>query len=144
MLWETLALGSRWLLRSAEVSAGDEESESSSRTFSALVLVMTLVLAIGVFNVLPAIGSSLLVRGLGFNSLLLERAVDAVMQLGILIGYLSLVGRSSDVDRTYRYHGAEHRAIHAYEHGQPLTRRNLGTWPTAHPRCGTEIGRAHV
>ena len=96
-------------------------------------------LAIGVFNVLPAVGSTLLVRGLGFDSLLLERAVDAVMQMGILIGYLALVGRSSDVDRTYRYHGAEHRAIHAYENGQALTRKNLDTWPTAHPRCGTEF-----
>ena len=139
VLWETLALGSRWLLRSAEVSAGDEEAERGSRTFGVLVLVMTLVLAIGVFNVLPAVGSTLLVRGLGFDSLLLERAVDAVMQMGILIGYLALVGRSSDVDRTYRYHGAEHRAIHAYENGQALTRKNLDTWPTAHPRCGTEF-----
>jgi uncharacterized protein YqhQ len=139
VLWETLALGSRWLLRSAEVSAGDEGSENSSRAFGALVLVMTLVLAIGVFNVLPAVASTLLVRALGFNSLLLERAVDGIMQMGILIGYLSLVGRSSDVDRTYRYHGAEHRAIHAYENGQALTRKNLGTWPTAHPRCGTEF-----
>ena len=86
-----------------------------------------------------AVGSTLLVRGLGFDSLLLERAVDAVMQMGILIGYLALVGRSSDVDRTYRYHGAEHRAIHAYENGQALTRKNLDTWPTAHPRCGTEF-----
>ena len=139
VLWETLALGSRWLLRSAEVSAGDEGSESSSRAFGALVLVMTLLLAIGVFNVLPAVASTLLVRGLGFDSLLLERAVDGAMQIGVLISYLSLVGRSRDVDRTYRYHGAEHRAIHAYENGEPLTRKNLSSWPTAHPRCGTEF-----
>ena len=51
--------------------AGDEEAERGSRTFGVLVLVMTLVLAIGVFNVLPAVGSTLLVRGLGFDSLLL-------------------------------------------------------------------------
>jgi uncharacterized protein YqhQ len=61
------------------------------------------------------------------------------LQVGILLGYLAAVGRSSDVDRTYRYHGAEHRAIHALENGDPLTREALSRWPTAHPRCGTEF-----
>jgi uncharacterized protein YqhQ len=61
------------------------------------------------------------------------------LQVGILLGYLAAVGRSSDVDRTYRYHGAEHRAIHALENGEPLTRSALSRWPTAHPRCGTEF-----
>lgn len=139
VLWETLSLGSRWLLRSAEVSAGEEAPESGNRAFGVLVLALTLVLAIGVFNVLPAIVASLLVRSLGIASLLVERLVDGVLQMFVLVAYLSLVGRSRDVDRTYRYHGAEHRAIHAYENGESLTRANLSRWPTAHPRCGTEF-----
>ena len=139
VLWETLALGSRWLLRSAEVSAGEEQPKSGGRGFGALVLLMTLALAVGVFNVLPAVAASLLVRALGIDSLAIERLVDGVLQMGVLIAYLSLVGRSRDVDRTYRYHGAEHRAIHALENGESLTRANLARWPTAHPRCGTEF-----
>ena len=75
----------------------------------------------------------------GITALLAERAIDGLLQVGILLGYLTAVGRSSDVDRTYRYHGAEHRAIHALENGEPLTRSALSRWPTAHPRCGTEF-----
>ena len=92
-----------------------------------------------IFNVLPAIAASAIVHALGSTDLLLERAIDGLLQVAILLGYLAAVGRSSDVDRTYRYHGAEHRAIHALENGDPLTRVTLARWPTAHPRCGTEF-----
>ncbi|NBP82529.1 DUF1385 domain-containing protein [bacterium] len=112
VLWETLALGSRWLLRSADVSAGDEERSAGGTGSLVATLVITLLIAV---------------------------AIDGILQVGILLGYLAAVGRSNDVDRTYRYHGAEHRAIHALENGEPLTRSALARWPTAHPRCGTEF-----
>ena len=139
VLWETLALGSRWLLRSADVSAGDEERSTGGTGSMIATLIVTLLIAVAIFNVLPAIVASAIVHALGVTQLLVERAIDGVLQVGILLGYLAAVGRSSDVDRTYRYHGAEHRAIHAFENGDPLTRSSLGRWPTAHPRCGTEF-----
>ena len=139
VLWETLALGSRWLMRSADVAAGDEERSTGGSGSTIATLGITLLIAIAVFNVLPAIAAGAIVRALGITALLVERAVDGVLQVTILLGYLAAVGRSSDVDRTYRYHGAEHRAIHALENGDPLTRSALGRWPTAHPRCGTEF-----
>ena len=139
VLWETLALGSRWLLRSADVSAGDEERSTGGTGSMVATLAVTLLIAVAIFNVLPAIVASAIVHALGLTSLLVERAIDGLLQVGILLGYLSAVGRSSDVDRTYRYHGAEHRAIHAFENGEPLTRDALSRWPTAHPRCGTEF-----
>lgn len=139
VLWETLALGSRWLLRSADVSAGDEERSTGGTGSTIATLAVTLLIAVAVFNVLPAITASAIVHALGLTSLLVERAIDGLLQVGILLGYLSAVGRSSDVDRTYRYHGAEHRAIHAFENDDPLTRDALSRWPTAHPRCGTEF-----
>ncbi len=139
VLWETLALGSRWLLRSADVSAGDEERSTGGTGSMIATLAVTLLIAVAIFNVLPAIAASAIVHALGLTSLLVERAIDGLLQVGILLGYLAAVGRSSDVDRTYRYHGAEHRAIHALENGEPLTRSALSRWPTAHPRCGTEF-----
>jgi uncharacterized protein YqhQ len=102
-------------------------------------LAVTLLIAVMIFNVLPAIAASAIVHALGLSELLAERAIDGLLQVSILLGYLAAVGRSSDVDRTYRYHGAEHRAIHALENGDPLTRGALARWPTAHPRCGTEF-----
>jgi len=139
VLWETLALGSRWLLRSADVSAGDEERSTGGTGSMIATLVITLLIAVAIFNVLPAIAASAMVHALGLTQLLVERAIDGLLQVGILLGYLAAVGRSGDVDRTYRYHGAEHRAIHALENGDPLTRGALSRWPTAHPRCGTEF-----
>jgi len=139
VLWETLALGSRWLLRSADVSAGDESRLTGGTGSMIATLAVTLLVAVAIFNVLPAIVASAIVHALGITALLAERAIDGLLQVGILLGYLTAVGRSSDVDRTYRYHGAEHRAIHALENGEPLTRSALSRWPTAHPRCGTEF-----
>ena len=139
VLWETLALGSRWLLRSADVSAGDERTSSSGTGATIATLAITILIAVVIFNVLPAIAATAIVQALGSSELLLERVIDGLLQVGILVGYLAAVGRSSDVDRTYRYHGAEHRAIHALENGEPLTRSTLSRWPTAHPRCGTEF-----
>ena len=139
VLWETLALGSRWLLRSADVSSGDEGRSTGGTGSMIATLIVTLLIAVAIFNVLPAIVAAAIVHALGVTQLLIERAIDGALQVGILRGYLAAVGRSSDVDRTYRYHGAAHRAIHAFENNEPLTRSALARWPTAHPRCGTEF-----
>jgi hypothetical protein len=143
ILVETLVLGSRWLLRSAELSSGQASvstpSSRGDRALSAVTVVLTLLFVIALFNIIPAVTASFVLRALSINSLLVERLMDGVLQITILIAYLSLAGRSRDIDRTYRYHGAEHRAIHALENGNKLTRADLARWPTAHPRCGTEF-----
>jgi uncharacterized protein YqhQ len=141
ILWETLFVGARWLMRSAEVAAGDElgTSGSGSRVATLGILAGTLAAVVVGFAVIPAIAASLIAQAFGGLPIVAERAVDAALQATMLVAYLALAGRSADVGRTYCYHGAEHRAIHALEHGEPLTRENLAHWPTAHPRCGTEF-----
>ena len=143
ILVETLMLGSRWLMRSAEISSGQSTigvpSSRSDRAISGATVVLTFVFVIALFNIVPALGASLFLGAVRVDSLLAERALDGVLQIGVLLAYLSLAGRSRDIDRTYRYHGAEHRAIHALENGGSLTRAELARWPTAHPRCGTEF-----
>jgi uncharacterized protein YqhQ len=57
----------------------------------------------------------------------------------IFVGYLLLVSRFPDIQRTFQYHGAEHMTIHALEHEDPLTVENVRQYPTAHQRCGTEF-----
>ena len=57
--------------------------------------------------------------------------------MAMLVGYIWLIGRMADVQRVFAYHGAEHRTIHAYEHGRVLTPENIRECPNAHPRCGT-------
>ena len=143
ILVETLILGSRWLMRSAEISSGQSTigvaSSRADRAISGVTVVLTFVFVIALFNIVPALGASLFLGAVSVDSLLAERALDGVLQIGVLLAYLTLAGRSRDIDRTYRYHGAEHRAIHALENGGALTRAELARWPTAHPRCGTEF-----
>lgn len=143
ILVETLILGSRWLMRSAEISSGQSTigvpSSRSDRAISGVTVVLTFAFVIALFNIVPALGASFALGVVGIESLFAERALDGVLQIGVLLAYLSLAGRSRDIDRTYRYHGAEHRAIHALENGGALTRVELARWPTAHPRCGTEF-----
>jgi uncharacterized protein YqhQ len=63
--------------------------------------------------------------------------IEAVIQLGILIVYISLIGRLEDVKRLFGYHGAEHKTINAYEAGDELTPEIVAQYPIEHPRCGT-------
>ncbi len=143
ILVETLIIGSRWLLRSAEISSGQAtigvKSSRSDRAISTVTVVLTFAFVIALFNIIPALGASLFFTAISVDSLLAERVFDGLLQIVVLLAYLGLAGRSRDIDRTYRYHGAEHRAIHALENGGALTRAELARWPTAHPRCGTEF-----
>ena len=102
----------------------------------ALMLGVTLVFGVGLFFFLPLLVAKAIAGG---QSGVVERAVEGVVQVVVFLGYLSLVGRTSDVRRTFQYHGAEHMSIHALEAGDPLTIEAVRKYPTAHPRCGTEF-----
>ena len=100
------------------------------------MLGLTLVFGIGLFFFVPLLLAKAIAGG---QSSYVERAVEGVIQVAIFLGYLSLIGRTSDVRRTFQYHGAEHMSIHALEAGDPLTVDAVRKYPTAHPRCGTEF-----
>jgi uncharacterized protein YqhQ len=148
VLYETLVIGTRWLVRSAGVAAAEElepATTADGRTADAadlgkgsiaLMLVLTLVLGLGLFFFVPLIVARFLA---GDQPGIVERAVEGVVQVAIFLGYLILIGRTSDVRRTFQYHGAEHMTIHALEAGDPLTVEAVRKYPTAHPRCGTEF-----
>ncbi len=135
VLYETLVVGTRWLIRSANLAASEEGVELGSGGV-AIMLTITLAIGIAVFFFLPLLITRAVVPGQGG---LLEHAVEGVVQVSIFIGYLLLISRAGDVRRTFQYHGAEHMSIHALEHGDPLTVDRVRPYPTAHPRCGTEF-----
>jgi uncharacterized protein YqhQ len=148
VLYETLVIGTRWLVRSAGVAAAEEmepATTSDGRTADAadlgkgsiaLMLVFTLVLGLGLFFFVPLLVARFVA---GDQPGIVERAVEGVVQVTIFLGYLILIGRTPDVRRTFQYHGAEHMTIHALEAGDPLTVEEVRKYPTAHPRCGTEF-----
>lgn len=73
---------------------------------------------------------------IGFDAFVIN-LIEGFVQLGILVVYIWLVGRTTDGKRIFSYHGAEHKTINAYEAGDELTPEIVSTYPIEHPRCGT-------
>jgi uncharacterized protein YqhQ len=98
-------------------------------------LLISLTLAIAIFFVGPLVVTSLLSRviGEGWLNLLLE----GLIRLALLVGYLLVIGRVPDIQRVFGYHGAEHKAINALEHGDPLDVWHVQRASRVHTRCGT-------
>ena len=65
--------------------------------------------------------------------------MEGVLRISIFLVYLLAVSRMKDIQRVFEYHGAEHKTIHCYEHGEDLTPENAARHPRLHPRCGTSF-----
>lgn len=102
----------------------------------AISLVLGIALGLALFIFLPAFASNLIV-GNYEDSPLLWNVADGVLRVAIFIFYVWLIGRMKDIYRMFEYHGAEHKTIHCYEHGLPLTPENARQFPRLHVRCGT-------
>jgi len=76
-------------------------------------------------------------QALGIEGRWAFNAVESLVRLGVLVGYMGLLSLSPQVKRTFAYHGAEHMTIHAFEHGSDLTPPAIRRFDRRHPRCGT-------
>ena len=119
---------------SADVAV-EEESAQLPKSVAWGSVAMALLLGIGIFFVTPVFIAGLAEQWL--QSWWWAHVVEGVVRLGLFVGYVSLIGLFPDIQRVYRYHGAEHMTIHAFEHQDPLVPREVEKYPTAHPRCGT-------
>jgi uncharacterized protein YqhQ len=142
VLYETLFMGTRWLVKSASVQAAGTGEEGDDgvelgRGSIALMLGLTLVAGVGIFFLLPLLIASVTTSNI--QNGLVQHLVEGVIRVGIFLGYLLLIAQAEDVRRVFQYHGAEHMTIHALEAGDPLVVEAVRKYPTAHPRCGTEF-----
>src|SRR3954466_11537416 len=139
LLYETLVIGTRWLMKSGSVQA-EGEGEEMGRGTIAITLVVTLALAVGLFVLLPLFLADATTRvTLGPDQALVQHLIEGLIRVVIFIGYLLLVSRSAEIRRVFRYHGAEHMTIHALEHEEPLDISHVRQYPTAHPRLQAEF-----
>lgn len=143
VLYETLVIGTKWLMRSGSLAAAGEGVAFGGGAI-ALTMLFTIGLAVGLFVLMPLLvaqgGVTLLFgevdSGLG---LFLVHILEGLVRVALFVGYLALVSRSAEIGRVFQYHGAEHMTIHTLEREMPLTVENIRKFPTAHPRCGTEF-----
>jgi uncharacterized protein YqhQ len=136
VLLEAMVLGIKSLLYSANVSLEDEEEEITGKAVW-LMIALALALAIVLFLLVPLFLTRLINPYLG--SSLLFHLVEGLIRLVIFIAYLKIVGLMPDIRRVFTYHGAEHKAVNAYEAGVPMEVEAVKKHDTAHVRCGTSF-----
>ncbi len=136
VLAESLSLGFRALSWSAE-KAGDEE-EQVSRSTVIWTMVLAVVLAIGLFVLVPVLAAGFLKQYVADSNIAFV-VIDGVIRIALVVGYIWLIGRADDIQRVFQYHGAEHKTIHAYENGDPLDVDAIQKYSPRHPRCGTSF-----
>ena len=136
VLVESLSLGFRALSWSAMKSGEDEEELKSHHIV--IAMVVALVFFIGLFMLLPLLVAQGVERTVS-DSVILFNVVDGLVRVGLFVGYIWAIGRSKEIGRVFMYHGAEHKTIHAYEAGDPLTIADIQRYSPRHPRCGTNF-----
>src|SRR6266849_1089814 len=150
MLWDALGLGMKALMFSADIQMADQGGDaepaadakpsvpaSLSKPLAWTTVAVAMIFGVGVFFITPLAVVGLFERLIGEASSLWSNLAEGLIRLALLVGYVALIGLMPDVKRVYGYHGAEHMTIHAWEHNDPLEPAHVGTYPPAHPRCGT-------
>lgn len=139
MLVESMTMGFSALQFSAEQQMTEEELEGDPGS-GKLAVVLSTVLALGLFIALPQALASWTTKGAGWDFGLTDTSFHVLIggfKLLVFVGYLYAISRLPDVRRLFQYHGAEHKTIHAYERQLPLSVDNVQAQSTLHPRCGT-------
>ena len=133
-LWDALGLGIRALTISANIQTGEDEKLEGPALY--LTLAISLTFGIGLFFLLPAVLGQLSERVLGISAWW-SNMLEGLLRLALLVGYIWIIGKASEIKRVFAYHGAEHKTINAFEAGADLTPETVTHFSLEHPRCGT-------
>ena len=136
VLIETMVLGIKSLVYSAEVSMEEEEEKLSGRATGGIV-AGSIAFAVAVFFIAPLF----LTRTLDsyIESSIVFNLVEGFIRMAIFLAYLKILTLIPSLGRIFAYHGAEHKAVNAYEAGVPLEMETVKKCSTAHTRCGTSF-----
>lgn len=135
---DSLVVGMKALTWSTNISlAEDEEEEELSPLEIALTMGISFLLGILLFFLLPVLVAHFLQPII--PGTVLQNIFEGVVRVGVFLLYLFLISRMKEIHRVLQYHGAEHKSIHCYEAGEPLTPENAQKYTRLHPRCGTSF-----
>jgi uncharacterized protein YqhQ len=140
LLWDALGLGMRALMWSAEVSAQEDENEKVefSGPVAWTTVATSMAFAVGLFFLLPTFASRWMATYVNDNAVV-DAVFEGVLRLLLFVAYIWAIGRIPEIGRVFGYHGAEHKAINAYEAGAPLTVESVRQYSLQHVRCGTSF-----
>ena len=136
-LIDSLVVGTKALNYSAVIAEGKIDDENNSGFNLAILILISLSIAIGLFFVTPALISQLFER-IGFNKIMIS-ITEGILRLVFVLLYIFIIGLSKDIKRVFQYHGAEHMAVWAHEDGSQLKKESLFNYTKEHPRCGTSF-----
>jgi uncharacterized protein YqhQ len=149
VLIDSLVNGVKELMYSAEFYGEDYEEDAldkflkkvfKDKADTAIIyasVIIALVFSVGIFILGPTLLTNVL-KNLVKNTLMLN-LIEGIIRVLLFVGYVYLVSKLNDIKRVFMYHGAEHKTIHCYEHGEELTVNNVRKYSTLHPRCGTSF-----
>lgn len=149
VLIDSLVSGVKELMYSAEFYGEDYEEDAldkflkkvfKDKADTAIIyasVIIALLFSVGIFILGPTLLTNVL-KNLVTSTLLLN-LIEGVIRVLLFVGYVYLVSKLSDIKRVFMYHGAEHKTIYCYEHGEELTVENVRKYSTLHPRCGTSF-----
>ncbi|MCL2593810.1 MAG: DUF1385 domain-containing protein [Defluviitaleaceae bacterium] len=150
---DSLVLGVKIIAKSVEMS-GLEEGEPGrfeqflerkfgdklNKVIMGFVMVVSLALSVGLFMILPVFLGSLFNRiPFVYNNTWILGILEGFIRLFLFMLYIFLISKSKDMQRTFQYHGAEHKAINCYEHEEELVVENVKKYSRLHRRCGTSF-----
>ncbi len=133
VLIESLVLGIQSLMLSANISMEEEEEQISAKTIWVMIGI-GVVLAVLLFFIAPLYLTGLLDKYIP-NSVVFN-IIEGIIRVAIFLGYLKVISYMPDIKRVFTYHGAEHKAVNAYEAGVPMEVDVIKDYSRAHVRCG--------
>lgn len=155
---DSLVIGMKALMYSAEFADLEEEEESESKFDKWLeeklgdkvkdiviyfAVFLSVIMSVALFILLPSVISGLVesipqIKGIT-GTKFFTSIFEGIMRMAIFLGYMALVSQMKEIKRVFEYHGAEHKTIACYEAGEELTAENVKKHTRFHPRCGTSF-----
>lgn len=133
IMCEMMSTGFKALSKSAEVALEEEEEKMTWKDILSAVILAVIAVG-GLFIALP-----LWLAGFVAETPLYVNITEGALRAVIFVGYVAVIGLWKDIREVFRYHGAEHKTINAFEHGLSMTPENIMTCSRIHPRCGTSF-----
>lgn len=100
-------------------------------------MIFAMLISVGMFVLVPTLIGGLFSKIIS-NKVILN-LIEGIIRILILFAYIVIISKNKEIERTFQYHGAEHKAVHCYENNLELTVENARKFTTLHPRCGTNF-----